>query len=166
MLLSAVIELYLFYLSGQVYTVLLKNTSSNKLVSVKVTSKVCAYSDCYLNCFHAFCLNGKHWKLLVLAKSSGNVFEVYHVLWANEQQTETLFGGSCSSPTPMDVSLSRPGNLDGIAVSVNGTYKFNYTQMVKLEITESKNKEMEAYVVVDNVLHVGKVQSSCCHISS
>lgn len=39
-LLSAVMELYLLYLSGQVYTVLLKNTLSNKLLSLKVENKV------------------------------------------------------------------------------------------------------------------------------
>lgn len=131
-LLSAVMELYLLYLSGQVYTILIKNTLSNKLLSLKVTKKVCAYSDCYLYCFHAFGLNGKHWKLLILAESFGNLFEVNHVLWADEQQTETLFGGSCSSPTPMDISLRRPGNLDGIAICVNRTHtKFNYTQLLK-----------------------------------
>lgn len=131
-LLSAVMELYLLYLSGQVYTVLLKNTLSNKLLSLKVTNKARAFCDCYLYSFHAFGLNGKHWKLLILAECSGNLFEVHHVLWADEQQTETLLGGSCSSPTPMDISLRCPGNLVGIAVCVKRTHtKFNYTQLLK-----------------------------------
>lgn len=165
-LLSAVMELYLLYLSGQVYTFLLKKTHSNKLLSLQLTKKVGVYSY-YLYCFHAFGLNGKHWKLLILVESSGNLFEVHHVLWADEQQTETLFGSSGSSPTPMDISLRCPGNLVGIAVICKCHSLNSFTHKhLKPKITQSKNKEMEAYVVVDNMLHIGKIQSSCCHISS
>lgn len=39
-LLPAVMELYLLYLSGQVYTLLLKNILSNKLLNLNVTKRL------------------------------------------------------------------------------------------------------------------------------
>lgn len=68
-------------------------------------------AESHPDCFHAFGLYGEHGKVLVLPKTLVNLFEVHHVVWAYYQQTETLFGGSCCSATPMDVSLRCPGNL-------------------------------------------------------
>ncbi|KAG7238452.1 hypothetical protein INR49_030864, partial [Caranx melampygus] len=53
----------------------------------------------------------EHGKVLILPKSFVNLSEVHHVVWADEQQTETLFGGSCRSATAMDISLRCPRNL-------------------------------------------------------
>lgn len=72
---------------------------------------------------HAFGLYGEHWKLLVLPESFVNLFEVHHVIRAYQQQTETFFGGSCCSATPVNVSLRCSGNLVSVAVSlINRTY--------------------------------------------
>lgn len=108
-LLPAVVELNLLYLPGQFYPLLFRNNSSDIKQSLEMSQR--ANTGSYLYCFQAFGLYGEHGKLLLLPKSSINLFEVHHVIWANEQQTETLFGGSCCSATPMDVSLRCPGDL-------------------------------------------------------
>lgn len=65
----------------------------------------------HLDGFHAFELYGEHGKVFVLPESPVDLFEVHHVVRAYQQQTEALFGGSCCSATPMDISLRCPGNL-------------------------------------------------------
>lgn len=112
-LLSAVVELDLLNLSGQFHSLLWRNTLVNKIKDnlFKCHIKAGPTAGSYLDCFKAFGLYGEHGKFLVLPKSLVYLFEVHHVVRAYEQQAETLFGSSCCSATPMDVSLRCPGNL-------------------------------------------------------
>lgn len=64
-----------------------------------------------LDGLHAFGVQREHGQLLVLPQSSVDLLEVQHVVGADEQQTETFFGGPGCSAAAVDVRLRRPGNL-------------------------------------------------------
>lgn len=113
LLLLAVVELNLLDLMCQVYPLLWRNPFNREQSDhlFKWHKKAGAIAGAHLDGFHAFGLYGEHGKILVFPEGLVDLFEVHHVVWAYQQQTQTLFGGSRGSATTMDVSLRSPGNL-------------------------------------------------------
>lgn len=113
----------------------------------------------YLNGTHAFVLNRKHWKILILAQRLIDSLVIYHIIWTNQKQTETLFCSTSCASTSMDICLRSSWDLfsEGckwLSSSQNVPFTKEQTSIVG-----------DGYLIVDDMLDIWNVKPPSSNIS-